>query len=138
MAGETRVAGVNRRSCLASSGTEGGGTGIHKFASVNSALSGADIAFRIPCLSTGPARKPPQPKSAFCSLEHLVPMTMGSRIVGQPDALLTQAEKNLRRITARAADALAGQRESQRLQSNQFKAGIISEAKNAIAAAGTS
>jgi hypothetical protein len=63
---------------------------------------------------------------------------MGSRIVGQPDALLTQAEKNLRRITDRAADALAGQRESQRLQSNQFKAGIISEAKNAIAAAGTS
>ena len=59
-------------------------------------------------------------------------MTIGSRIVGQRDALLTRAEKNLRRVTDRAAEALAGQRESQRLQSNQFKAGIIFEAKNAI------
>jgi outer membrane protein TolC len=80
-------------------------------------------------------------------------------VVGQRDALLTQAEENLRRITdgvsvevdkayrklertelmiSVAAEALALQRESQRLQNNQFKAGIISEAKTAIAAAGTS
>jgi outer membrane protein TolC len=79
-------------------------------------------------------------------------------VVGQRDALLTQAEENLRRITDRvsvevdkayrklertelmisvAAEALALQRESERLNGNQFKAGIISEAKNAQAVAGT-
>jgi outer membrane protein TolC len=36
-----------------------------------------------------------------------------------------------------AAEALALQRESERLNGNQFKAGIISEAKNAQAVAGT-
>lgn len=77
-------------------------------------------------------------------------------MVGQRDALLTQAEENLRRIADRvsvevdkayrklertelmisvAAEALALQKESERLQSNQFKAGVISEAKSAMAAA---
>jgi multidrug efflux pump subunit AcrB len=80
-------------------------------------------------------------------------------VVGQRDALLTQAEENLRRVTDRvsvevdkayrklerselmisvAAEALALERESQRLSGNQFQAGVISEAKNAQAVAGTS
>ena len=80
-------------------------------------------------------------------------------VVGQRDALLTQAEENLRRITDHvsvevdkayrklertelmisvAAEALALQRESQRLQSNQYEAGVISEAKSAMASAETS
>jgi outer membrane protein TolC len=80
-------------------------------------------------------------------------------VVGQRDALLTQAEENLRRITDHvsvevdkayrklertelmisvAAEALALQRESQRLQSNQYEAGVISEAKSAMAIAETS
>ena len=79
-------------------------------------------------------------------------------VVGQRDALLTQAEENLRRVTDRvsvevdkayrklertelmisvAAEALALQRESERLNGNQFQAGIISEARNAQAVAGT-
>lgn len=81
-----------------------------------------------------------------------------SGVVGQRDALLTQAEENLRCVTDRvsvevdkayrklertelmisvAAEALALQRESERLNGNQFKAGVISEAKNAQAVAGT-
>jgi outer membrane protein TolC len=80
-------------------------------------------------------------------------------VVGQRDALLTQAEENLHRITDRisvevdkayrklertelmisvAAEALALQRESERLTRNQFKAGVVSEAKSATAAAATS
>jgi multidrug efflux pump subunit AcrB/outer membrane protein TolC len=80
-------------------------------------------------------------------------------VVGQRDALLTQAQENLRRITDRvsvdvdkayrklertelmisvAEEALALQRESERLQNNEFKAGVISEAKSAMAAAATS
>jgi outer membrane protein TolC/preprotein translocase subunit SecF len=79
-------------------------------------------------------------------------------VVGQREALLTQAEENLRRVTDRvsvevdkayrklertelmisvATEALALQRESERLNGNQFKAGVISEAKNAQAVAGT-
>ncbi len=80
----------------------------------------------------------PRIRKARSVLEHLVLMTIGARTVGQRDALLTHAEKNLHRITDHAAEALALPRASQRLQSNQFKAGIISEAKKAIAAAGTS
>jgi outer membrane protein TolC len=80
-------------------------------------------------------------------------------VVGQRDALLTQAEENLRRVTDRvsvevdkayrklerselmisvAAEALALERESQRLSGNQFQAGVVSEAKHAQAVAGTS
>jgi outer membrane protein TolC len=80
-------------------------------------------------------------------------------VVGQRDAQLTQAEENLRRVTDRvsvevdkayrklertelmisvAAEALALQRESERLSGNQFQAGVISEARKAQAAAGTS
>jgi outer membrane protein TolC len=80
-------------------------------------------------------------------------------VVGQRDALLTQAEGNLRRVTDRvsvevdkayrklerselmisvAAEALALERESQRLSGNQFQAGVVSEAKHAQAVAGTS
>jgi outer membrane protein TolC len=80
-------------------------------------------------------------------------------VVGQRDAQLTQAEENLRRVTDRvsvevdkayrklertelmisvAAEALALERESQRLNGNQFQAGVISEAKNAQAVAATS
>jgi multidrug efflux pump subunit AcrB len=80
-------------------------------------------------------------------------------VIGQRDALLTQAEENLRRVTDHvsvevdkayrklerselmisvAAEALALERENQRLSGDQFKAGVISEAKNAEAVAGTS
>jgi len=80
-------------------------------------------------------------------------------VVGQRDALLDQAEENLRRVTDRvsvdvdrayrkleqsdqmisvAAEGLALQRESERLNGNQFKAGVISEAKNGQAVAATS
>jgi outer membrane protein TolC len=79
-------------------------------------------------------------------------------VVGQRDALLTQAEENLRRVTDRvavdvdkayrkleqsdqmisvAAEALALQKESERLNRNQFQAGVISEARNAQAVAAT-
>jgi len=80
-------------------------------------------------------------------------------VVGQRDALLTQAEENLRRVTDRvsvdvdkayrklertelmisvAAEGLALQRENERLNGNKFKAGVISEARNAQAVAATS
>ncbi|MGO9895813.1 MAG: efflux RND transporter permease subunit [Bryobacteraceae bacterium] len=80
-------------------------------------------------------------------------------VIGERDALLTEAEENLRRVTDRvsvevdkayrklerselmisvAAEALALERENQRLSGNEFKAGVISEAKNAQAVAGTS
>lgn len=79
-------------------------------------------------------------------------------VIGQRDALLTQAEENLRRVTDRlsvevdkayrklertelmisvAAEALALQRENERLNGNQLQAGTISEARNAQAIAGT-
>jgi multidrug efflux pump subunit AcrB/outer membrane protein TolC len=79
-------------------------------------------------------------------------------VVGQRDAQLTQAEENLRRVTDRvavdvdkafrkldqsnrmiavAAEALALQKESERLNGNQFQAGVISAAKNAQAIAST-
>ena len=79
-------------------------------------------------------------------------------VVGQRDAQLTQAEENLRRVTDRvavdvdkayrkleqsdqmitvAAEALALQKESERLNRNQFQAGVISAAKNEQAAATT-
>ena len=77
-------------------------------------------------------------------------------VVGQRDAQLTRAEENLRRVTDRvsvevdkacrklertelmisvAAEALALQRENQRLNGNQFRTGVISEARNAQAVA---
>jgi multidrug efflux pump subunit AcrB len=80
-------------------------------------------------------------------------------VVGQRDALLEQAEQNLRRVADRvsvevdkayrklertelmisvAAEALALQKENERLTGNQFQAGVISEAKNAQAVATTS
>ena len=80
-------------------------------------------------------------------------------VVGQRDALLEQAELNLRRVADRvsvevdkayrklertelmisvAAEALALQKENERLTGNQFQAGVISEAKNAQAVAATS
>jgi multidrug efflux pump subunit AcrB/outer membrane protein TolC len=80
-------------------------------------------------------------------------------VVGQRDAQLTQAEENLRRVTDQvsvevdkayrklertelmisvAAEALALQRESERLSGNQLRAGVISEARNAQAVAETS
>jgi outer membrane protein TolC len=78
-------------------------------------------------------------------------------VVGQRDALLTQAEENLRRVTDEisvevdkayrkfertelmisvAAEALDLQKENQRLSGNQLKAGVISEAKYAQTVAG--
>jgi multidrug efflux pump subunit AcrB/outer membrane protein TolC len=73
-----------------------------------------------------------------------------SGVVGQRDALLTEAEENLRRVTDQAsvdvdkayrklertalmisvaAEALALRQESERLNGNQLKAGVISQAK---------
>ena len=78
-------------------------------------------------------------------------------VVGQRDALVTQAEENLRRVTDRvsvdvdkayrkfertemtisvAAEALDLQLENQRLTGNQLKAGVVSEAKYAQVVAG--
>ena len=79
-------------------------------------------------------------------------------VVGQRGAQLTQAEENLRRVTDRvavdvdkayrkleqshqtiavAAEALALQKESERLTANRFQAGVTSEAKQAQALAAT-
>jgi multidrug efflux pump subunit AcrB len=79
-------------------------------------------------------------------------------VVGQRDAQVEQAEENLRRVTDRvsvdvdkayrklerteqmisvATEALALQKESERLNANQLEAGVISEAKNAQATAAT-
>jgi outer membrane protein TolC len=79
-------------------------------------------------------------------------------VVGQRGAQLTQAEENLRRVTDRvavdvdkayrkleqshqtiavAAEALALQKESERLTANRFQAGVTSEAKQAQAVAAT-
>jgi multidrug efflux pump subunit AcrB len=79
-------------------------------------------------------------------------------VVGQRDAQLTQAEENLRRVTDRvavdvdkayrkleqshqmiavAAEALALQKESERLTANRFQAGVTSAAKQAQAIAAT-
>ncbi len=80
-------------------------------------------------------------------------------VVGERQALLAQAEENVRRITNRisvdvgrayrkldrsrrmievAAEALALRRESERLSSDQLRAGVTSEAKNKEARAATS